>query len=355
MNGTSRTSVLLAGGAGYVGIHVAVSLVEAGYNVVIADNFANSFSSSIDRAGEITGCPLPFVRCDVRDGVDLDRVFARHDIAAVINFAGLKCAPQSVAEPLVYHEVNLAVVLALLAAMRRHGCRRLIFSSSAALYGSSEVPVQEDTPAHPVSPYAWTKLAGERIISDIAAADPAFRAVSLRYFNPVGAHPSGRLGEMSRTPPTSLFPLLTQAVESGEALPVYGLDWPTRDGSCVRDFIHICDIADGHVAAVDALMDDRMVPGHETLNLGSGEGVTVLEAIDAFARVTGRPVRWYRAPRRPGDIGFSVADATRARDRLGWKTRRGIDEMCGDALRWHRAVEAGTETVRMAAHAGMAR
>jgi len=334
-------AVLLAGGAGYIGLHVAVALLEAGYEVVVADNLSNSFSRGIGRVGEITGRRPGFARCDVRDARALDEIFTRHDIRAVVHLAGLKCAPESVAEPLAYHEVNLGTTVALLAAMQRHGCHRLIFSSSAAVYGPSETAVREDMPARPASPYAWTKLAGERILTDLAMAQPDMRANSLRYFNPVGAHPSGLIGEHGRTRATNLFPVLMKAAASGRTFSVFGVDWPTRDGSCVRDFVHICDIAEGHVAAVDALFDEAMAPGHEIMNLGSGEGVTVLEAVDAFARVARRSVDWVPAPRRPGDVGLSVADATRAQTRLNWKARRGIEAMCRDALRWHRTMNEG--------------
>lgn len=332
-------AILLAGGAGYIGLHVAVALLEAGYKVVIADNLANSFPDGISRVSEITGRRPDFVRCDVRNADALDEIFTLHSISAVVHLAGLKCAPQSVAEPLAYHEVNLGTMIALLSAMQRHACHRLIFSSSAAVYGPSEAPVREDMPARPASPYAWTKLASERIVSDITSAPPGLKAISLRYFNPVGAHPSGLIGEHGRTRATNLFPILMEAAATGRAVSVYGVDWPTRDGSCVRDFVHICDIAEGHVAAVRALLDSRMVHGHDVMNLGSGEGITVLEAIDAVARVARRPVEWAPAPRRPGDVGFSVADAGRARARLDWSARRGIDAMCRDALRWHRATD----------------
>jgi len=342
MTNRATPSILLAGGAGYIGLHVAVALLEAGCTVVIADNLSNSFSDGINCVSEITGRRPGFVRCDVRDADALDEIFARHGIDAVVDLAGLKCAPESVAEPLAYHQVNLGTILALLGAMQRHGCRRFIFSSSAAVYGPSDAAVRENMPARPASPYAWTKLAGERIVSDIAAAQPDLRAISLRYFNPVGAHPSGLIGEHGRTRPTNLFPALLEAAESGRPFSVFGIDWPTRDGSCVRDFVHICDIAEGHVAAVRDLFDDRVAPGHEIINLGSGEGVTVLEAVAALARIAGRPVEWSPAPRRPGDLAFSVADATRAYARLDWKTRHGTDAMCRDALRWHRTKKRRT-------------
>jgi UDP-glucose 4-epimerase len=344
--------VLTTGGAGYIGSHVAVELMTAGMQVLILDNFENSDPSVVARIAEITGRLPELVEADVRDRAALERLFGRQRIDAVIHLAGKKCVAESVADPLLYYAANLDGAVSLLRAMRDRGVNRLVFSSSASVYGVPEsLPINETARTGPLSPYADTKLIIERIIDAELVARPALAAVSLRYFNPVGAHSSGLIGEDPLTEPTNLFPVLARAaIGASDAVKVFGDDYPTPDGTGIRDFIHVADLARGHVAAVRRLLEGKDTAGrHDRFNLGTGKGYTVLEAIAAFSAAAGTPVPYRVAPRRPGDIVASVADPSRAASMLGWRARRGLEAMCAD--HWAYASRRMRTGVQLA-HAG---
>ena len=278
---------------------------------------------------------------DIRSNTDLDRAFAAGPIEAVVHFAGLKAVGESVAEPLRYWDVNLNGSRCLLAAMAAHGCRTLVFSSSATLYGYPEsVPIPESAPIQPINPYGHTKAAVEQLLADVAASEPGWRIARLRYFNPVGAHPSGRIGEDPNGIPNNLFPFISQvAVGRREQLQVFGGDWPTADGSGVRDYIHVMDLAEGHQAALEALLAEE--PQLLTLNLGSGQGHSVLEVVEAFSQACGQPIPYAVVDRRPGDAAITVADASAAAARLGWRTRRSLADICRDGWAWQAANPQG--------------
>lgn len=327
------TTVLTTGGAGYIGSHVAVELMAAGYDVVILDNFENAERSVISKIETVAGRRPRVVEADVRDDDVLRRTLERHRVAAVIHLAGKKCVSESVSDPLLYYDANVAGAIRLLNAMRAQGVARLVFSSSASVYGYPEtLPIDETAALAPLSPYAETKLFIERIIEAEVAACPTLAAISLRYFNPVGAHPTGSIGEDPLTEPTNLFPIIAKAAMGlSPAVSVFGDDYPTPDGTPVRDFIHVVDLARGHVAAVRRLLEAKEVAGrHERYNLGTGTGYSVLEAIRAFSAVAGRPVPHRIAPRRPGDVVVSVADPSQAERVLGWRAARGLEAMCAD-------------------------
>ena len=302
---------LITGGAGFIGSHTCVVLLEAGYSLVVLDNFANSSSESLRRVRQLAGPRaaerLRVIEGDIRCRSDLDQAFAG-GIDAVVHFAGLKAVGESIAQPLDYWDVNVAGSLQLLAAMQAHACRTLVFSSSATVYGIPEmIPIAETAPLQPINPYGHTKAAVEQLLADLAASGPGWRIARLRYFNPVGAHPSGRIGEDPSGIPNNLFPLVSQvAVGRRERLQVYGGDWPTADGSGVRDYIHVMDLAEGHRAALDTLLSET--PQLLTLNLGSGQGHSVLEVVAAFEAASGCPVPYELVARRPGDAASSVAD-----------------------------------------------
>ncbi len=333
--------LLISGGAGFIGSHTCLVLLEAGHHLVVLDNFANSSPESLRRLGELVGpeatTRLRVVEGDIRSVEDLNRAFAAGPIEGVVHFAGLKAVGESVAEPLRYWDVNVAGSRCLLAAMAAHDCRTLVFSSSATLYGYPEtVPIRENAPIQPINPYGHTKAAVERMLQDVAASEAGWRIASLRYFNPVGAHPSGRIGEDPSGIPNNLFPFITQvAVGRRERLRVYGGDWPTPDGSGVRDYIHVMDLAEGHLAALQVLLsgDDQLL----TLNLGSGRGHSVLEVIAAFQEASGRAIPHDVVERRAGDAAETVADPSLAAERLGWRTTRGLAEMCRDGWAWQQA------------------
>ena len=341
--------LLITGGAGFIGSHTALVLLEAGHSLVVLDNFANSSPESLRRvlelAGPGAGGHLAVVEGDIRNPADLDRAFAAapagEPIAAVIHFAGLKAVGESVQHPLRYWDVNLGGSRQLLAAMQAQGCRTLVFSSSATLYGMPEqVPIPETAPIRPINPYGHSKAAVEQLLADLAASEPGWRIARLRYFNPVGAHPSGRIGEDPRGIPNNLFPFVSQvAVGRRQRLQVFGGDWPTADGSGVRDYIHVMDLAEGHRAALDTLLAEE--PQLLTLNLGSGQGHSVLEVVAAFESASGRPVPYELVARRPGDAASTVADPALAAQRLGWRTRRGLAEMCRDGWAWQSANPSG--------------
>jgi UDP-glucose 4-epimerase len=326
-------SVLVTGGAGFIGSHACIELAQAGYELTVVDNLCNSRRSVIDRAGRIVGRPVSFLEGDIRDRDFLARVFATRRFAAVVHFAGLKAVGESVSKPQLYYENNVGGTLALLGAMRESGVRKIVFSSSATVYaptGSS--PFREDSPLAPTNPYGRTKLVVEQILADVAAAETGWKAVLLRYFNPVGAHASGLIGEDPGGVPNNLFPYIGRvAVGRLAELPVFGNDYPTADGTGVRDYIHVVDLAAGHVAALRAI--DRL-PAVTAINLGTGRGFSVLEAVAAFERASGRKVPFRILARRPGDVATSCADATLAGRLLGWKAGRDLDAMCRDAWRW---------------------
>ncbi len=322
-------NILLTGGAGYIGSHVAVELLQAGYSVVIVDNFCNSSPRAVERIERICGKSLTLYTADVRDVAAMDRIFDRESIDAVIHLAGLKAVGESVKEPLKYYRNNLDASITLLEVMRRHGCRRLVFSSSATVYGADcPIPYREDMPAgNCTNPYGWTKYMTEQMIRD-SGAD--FDYVLLRYFNPIGAHESGLIGEMPNGIPNNLMPYIAQ-VAAGQRphLNIYGNDYPTRDGTGVRDYIHVTDLARGHVAALESGRCG-------VYNLGAGRGCSVLEVVEAFKRVNGVDIPYVIAPRRDGDLPEFYADPTKALNELGWKTELGLDEMVRDTWNWQK-------------------
>jgi len=326
--------ILVTGGAGYIGSHTCVELLACGHDLVIADNLSNSKPSALERVAAVAGRRPHFHAIDVRDRVALRELFRRYPLRAVVHFAGLKAVGESVEQPLRYYDNNVAGSVALCEVMAEFGVRRLVFSSSATVYGDPRsVPIREDFPVGgTTNPYGTSKLVIERILQDLLAADPAWRIAILRYFNPVGAHPSGMLGEDPNGIPNNLMPYIAQvAVGRREYLRVFGDDYPTPDGTGVRDYIHVVDLAQGHVRALQYL-EQHDVP--LTVNLGTGRGYSVLEVVRAFARASGRPIPYRLAQRRAGDIACCYADPALARHTLGWAAERDLDRMCEDAWRW---------------------
>jgi len=331
-------SVLLTGGTGYIGSHTCVELMAAGWTPVLLDNLCNSSASVLDRIEAITGRKPAFVRADLRDAAAIDRAFTEFPVEAVIHFGGLKAVAESVTYPMRYYENNVAGTLVLIDAMRRHRVDKLVFSSSATVYGTGQsMPLREDSPTGPINAYGRSKLFVEQILTDLVASDPKQRALLLRYFNPVGAHPSGLIGEDPRGIPNNLMPFVAQvAVGRRPRLSVFGDDYPTEDGTGIRDYIHVVDLAQGHIAALSKLAD-RDGSAEMVVNLGTGRGHSVLEVVKSFEAASGRPVPYDIVARRPGDVAVCFADVTRARDWLGWKAQRGLDAMCADAWRWQAA------------------
>ncbi len=329
-------TVLVTGAAGYIGSHTVLALLEAGHEVVAVDNFCNSHPEALRRVERLAGRGFAVHRLDCCDRAALTGLFRTALIDAVIHFAALKAVGESVAQPLAYYANNLGSLLALLQAMEEAGCHRLVFSSSATVYDPrSTPPFAEDAPLGAASPYGRTKLFAEEILRDLARADTRWRIALLRYFNPVGAHPSGAIGEAPQGTPNNLFPFVTRvAIGALAELKVFGGDYPTPDGTGVRDYIHVCDLADGHVAALAVL--DRLV-GAEAINLGTGRGSSVLEIIRAFEAVSGRPVPHRIVARRPGDVATSLADPAKAGRLLGWTATRDLEAMCRDGWRWQQA------------------
>jgi UDP-glucose 4-epimerase len=326
---------LVTGGTGYIGSHMVVELMAAGHDVVVIDNFSNSKRSVLDRIERIAGRRPGFERVDIRDRPALRKVFSANRVDAVAHFAGLKAVGESVEKPLEYYDSNVSGSLALVECMIASGVRTIVFSSSATVYGQPEtVPVREDFPLSATSPYGRSKLMIEDILRDVAAADPGWRVALLRYFNPVGAHSSGLIGEDPSGIPNNLMPYVAQvAVGKLKELPVYGNDYPTADGTGVRDYIHVVDLARGHLAALDAL---RRAPGVLTVNLGTGRGYSVLEMVRAFTAACGKPVPYRIVERRPGDTAQCFADPSLAKKLLGWQAQLGIEAMCADTWRWQR-------------------
>lgn len=347
-------NLLITGGGGFIGSHCTLCLLTEGHDVVVLDSFVNSELEALRRVARLVGLPplnstapgiwqargsgpgLTVIQGDVRRPADVERAMALRPVAAVLHFAGLKALTESIREPLLYWDVNVHGSRCLLETMQRHGCRTLIFSSSATLYGyPASLPITESAPVQPLHPYGHTKAAVERLLADLAASEPGWRIARLRYFNPVGAHPSGHIGEDPRGVPSNLFPLIGQvAMGQRTSLPIFGTDWPTADGSGVRDYIHVMDLAEGHGSALNHLLHtegDTLL----TLNLGSGQGISVLEMVRAYGAVSGKPIPHDLLPRREGDAACSVADPSLAKERLGWSTRRGLADICRDGWRWH--------------------
>lgn len=326
-------NVLVTGGAGYIGSHTCVELLAAGHDVTVIDNLSNSKPEALRRVREIAGRDLAFHRVDLLDPAGLDAVFRGARFDAVIHFAGLKAVGESVAKPLWYYRNNVVGTLNLLDAMAAHDVRVLVFSSSATVYGAPHaVPITEDFPLQPTNPYGQTKFHIERILRDLHVADPAWRISLLRYFNPVGAHVSGRIGEDPRGVPNNLLPFVAQvAIGRLPEVRVFGTDWPTHDGTGVRDYIHVTDLAIGHL---DALRHLASHSGVHTFNLGTGRGSSVLDVVEAFEAASGRPIPIRRVERRPGDVAACYADPARANRELGWHARFDLDRMCTDAWRW---------------------
>lgn len=325
--------ILVTGGTGYIGSHACVALLEAGHRVTIVDNLANSQASVVDRIATISGRAPEFVRGDIRDARLLDELLSASRPDAVMHFAGLKAVGESVQDPLRYYEWNVGGSLTLLRGMAAHGVRTLVFSSSATVYGDPQsIPLSEDAPVGPANPYGQTKAMIEQILADLAKADGRWRIARLRYFNPVGAHESGLLGEAPQRTPNNLMPFATQvAAGLRERLSVYGGDYPTPDGTGVRDYIHVQDLVEGHLAALEYLIGHS---GVLTVNLGTGRGYSVLEVVRALEAASGRPIPYDIVARRPGDIATCYADPSAAWDLLGWQAERGLDQMCVDAWRW---------------------
>ena len=326
-------TVLVTGGAGYIGSHTVVLLQQAGIPVLVLDNLDNSHPEALQRVARITGQAVPFVEGDIRDVATLDKLFDEHDIGAVIHFAGLKAVGESVAQPLRYYDCNVVGTLRLLEAMERAGVRTLVFSSSATVYGDpATVPIREDFPLQATNPYGATKLHIENMLRDLYRADDRWRLALLRYFNPVGAHESGLIGEDPNGEPNNLMPYIAQvAVGKRPQLRVFGGDYPTADGTGVRDYIHVMDLAQGHLDALDVLQRQG---GLVTTNLGTGRGYSVLEMIAAFARACGHDIPYVVTERRPGDAASCYADPGHAGEVLGWRAQRGIEAMCADHWRW---------------------
>ncbi len=326
--------ILVTGGAGYIGSHSCIELAASNHQVVILDNLCNASQVSVARAEKLAGTRFALLQVDLRDAQAVHRVFEREHFDAVVHFAALKAVGESVERPLDYFDNNVGGSIHLLQAMRTHDCKRLVFSSSATVYGNPDsVPVNEDAPLRVTNPYGRTKLMMEDMIRDVCAADPEFSAILLRYFNPVGAHPSGEIGEDPRGIPNNLMPYVCQvAVGRRERLSVFGGDWPTVDGTGVRDYIHVVDLARAHADAINTL--EHAHHPATTLNLGTGQGVSVLQLVQAFEQASGRKVPYEIVARRAGDVAEVYADPQRAKEVIGWQATRGVDAMCVDAWRW---------------------
>ncbi len=325
--------VLVTGGAGYIGSHTCVALLEAGYEVVVVDNLSNSKEESLRRVEEITGKKVIFHKIDLLDKAALREVFSRYDLEAVIHFAGLKAVGESVEKPLLYYHNNVVSSIILSELMLEFGVDKIVFSSSATVYGDPDtVPLTEDCPCDPLNPYGRTKYMIEQILTDISSANPDFAVSLLRYFNPIGAHSSGRIGEDPHGIPNNLLPFVSQvAVGKLSQLSIFGDDYPTKDGTGVRDYIHVMDLADGHIKALQKLEKSA---GTQIYNLGCGRGYSVLEVVEAFEKISGRKIPRKFADRRSGDVAAIWADASRAENELGWKAERNLEDMCRDSWRW---------------------
>jgi UDP-glucose 4-epimerase len=325
--------ILVTGGAGYIGSHTCVLLLEAGYEITVLDNFSNASEESIRRVETITGKEIKVVEGDIRDKVCLREIFSSVKIDAVIHFAGLKAVGESVEQPLRYYDNNVYGTICLCEVMAEYGCKSIVFSSSATVYGDPHtVPIKEDFPLSATNPYGRSKLMVEEILRDLSCSDPAWKIVLLRYFNPVGAHESGMIGEDPNGIPNNLMPFIAQtAVGKREKLSVFGDDYDTPDGTGVRDYIHVVDLAGGHLKALEKI---GQIEGVLTVNLGTGQGYSVLDMVKAFEKASGRKVPYVIAPRRSGDVAQCYADPAYAKAVLGWEAQRGIEQMCEDSWRW---------------------
>ena len=326
-------NILLTGGAGFIGSHTAVELLNAGHDVVVVDNLYNSSEKVIDRVEELTGKKVKFYNADACDFAAMDRVLNENTVDAVIHFAAYKAVGESVAKPLEYYRNNLDCTLTVCEAMKKHGVKRFIFSSSATVYGIPDhMPLDETMPTSCTNPYGWSKSMLEQILTDIHTSDPEWNVVLLRYFNPIGAHKSGKIGEDPKGIPNNLLPYVAQvAIGKLECLGVFGDDYDTPDGTGVRDYIHVVDLALGHVKAVEKLADNE---GVSIYNLGTGNGYSVLQVVHAFEKACGHPIKYQIKPRRAGDIAMCYCDPTKAKEELGWEAQYGIEEMCQDSWRW---------------------
>ena len=330
-------AILVTGGAGYIGSHTCVELLNAGYEVVVADNLSNSCKEALDRVEEITGKKVTFYEVDILDREGLCRIFEAEKIESVIHFAGLKAVGESVAKPLEYYHNNITGTLILCDVMRTYGVKNIVFSSSATVYGTPAfIPITEECPKGVcTNPYGWTKSMLEQILTDLHTADPEWKVILLRYFNPIGAHESGRIGEDPKGIPNNLVPYITQvAVGKLESLGVFGDDYDTHDGTGVRDYIHVVDLAIGHVKAIEKM--DKIHDGVLVYNLGTGIGYSVLDIVKGFEKAVGRPIPYVIKPRRPGDIATCYADPSLAEKELGWKAVRDLNKMCEDSWRWQK-------------------
>ena len=329
-------NILVTGGAGFIGSHTLIELIAAGHNPVVVDNLSNASPEAIHRVEKIVGQSIPFYEVDIRDREGLEKVFSQHTFDCCIHFAGLKAVGESVQKPWEYYENNIGGTLVLVDVMRKHGLKNIIFSSSATVYGAPEtMPITEDCPKGTVTnPYGQTKSMLEQVLTDIQKADPQWNVVLLRYFNPIGAHKSGTIGEDPNGIPNNLMPYITQvAVGKLQQLGVFGNDYPTHDGTGVRDYIHVVDLAKGHVCALSAI---EKKCGLAVYNLGTGQGYSVLDLVHAFEKATGVKVPYVIKPRRSGDVAECWSDPSKAARELGWKAQYGIEDMCEDAWRWQK-------------------
>lgn len=328
-------AILVTGGAGFIGSHTCVELLNAGYEVVVVDNYYNANPKSLERVKELTGKDFKSYECDIRDSEGMDKIFKENKIDAVIHFAGLKAVGESCQKPIEYYDNNIGGTLKLCDVMRNNGCKNIVFSSSATVYGMKNVSPLKETmkTGGTTNPYGTTKYMIEIILEDIYKSDNEWNVTLLRYFNPIGAHESGRIGENPSGIPNNLMPYITQvAIGKRPYLSVYGNDYDTPDGTCIRDYIHVVDLADGHVKAVNNILDGKK--GVQIFNLGTGKGYSVLDIVKAFSKAYGKELPYKIAPRRPGDLAVCFSDPSKAKEVLGWEAKRGIDDMCRDSWNW---------------------
>lgn len=328
-------AILVTGGAGFIGSHTCVELLNAGYEIVVVDNYYNANPKSLERVKELTGKDFNSYECDIRDSEGMDKIFKENKIDAVIHFAGLKAVGESCQKPIEYYDNNIGGTLKLCDVMRNNGCKNIVFSSSATVYGMKNVSPLKETmkTGGTTNPYGTTKYMIEIILEDIYKSDNDWNVTLLRYFNPIGAHESGRIGENPSGIPNNLMPYITQvAIGKRPFLSVYGNDYDTPDGTCIRDYIHVVDLADGHVKAVNNILDGKK--GVQIFNLGTGKGYSVLDIVKAFSKAYGKELPYKIAPRRPGDLAVCFSDPTKAKEVLGWEAKRGIDDMCRDSWNW---------------------
>lgn len=328
-------AILVTGGAGFIGSHTCVELLNAGYEIVVVDNYYNSNPKSLERVKELTGKYFKSYECDIRDSEGMDKIFKENKIDAVIHFAGLKAVGESCQKPIEYYDNNIGGTLKLCDVMRNNGCKNIVFSSSATVYGMKNVSPLKETmkTGGTTNPYGTTKYMIEIILEDIYKSDNEWNVTLLRYFNPIGAHESGRIGENPSGIPNNLMPYITQvAIGKRPYLSVYGNDYDTPDGTCIRDYIHVVDLADGHVKAVNNILDGKK--GVQIFNLGTGKGYSVLDIVKAFSKAYGKELPYKIAPRRPGDLAVCFSDPSKAKEVLGWEAKRGIDDMCRDSWNW---------------------